>query len=775
MKNKLLLMFFLTVCLAIQVWSVYVTFSSSFNGIIVEKNISNDWVIKQFEDSTAASILGLHVGDIVKLVNGVDPEEFSLIKRWRTIDQLETISVLRHGELLNITSPKTSTFYKYQRLTYIGEILSFVMAVLIFSAMNLRSARFLTLVFINIGFIFMNLGASSIGDVMGKIFVGTGVMLLPVIFLHFMIILLKEKGSIQFSGTFFKWLYVFVLIVFLSNFNFFYVTESTYFIYRYTTLVVMLFFMVGILGNFLFLSYMYAKHRKEKSYISTLIKTVWISFFFSFLPLIFLSFIPKLVYGYEWVSSFITGWAILFFPISFAYVIGTKQLYDIDTVVRRIFLTTLISLVPSIIIVTLIAAVVPSEDLSLQLWAIFAFIVIVISTVLYSLEYFMTKLESLMFPRKHHLRMALKKIAKDLGSISSVRELKEMILVDLVQTLQVYGAAVVFRYSSKDLESVGEGDIDLKDVERVLAEGILEPKYLNYSVFPINDHEEYSSCLVLTRKKTNTFMSLEEGQWLHLIISYLSVSLENLYLIRRLSLKLNEMAAQIPNEQAAQELVWFRKFTFDLLERERGRIERDIHDMGLKDLFFLKRRFELFLNGYPLSEEEKIEREQIINLMDSITTNLRYSCFELNPHLLHELGFIRTLQEVIKAEVAGCPFEIEFISKGASAIEDSGLETKKHLFRIFQELLNNAKKHSEASKVVFRLTHRRDDFYFYYEDDGVGFDPNRPTRSEIGSSGMGMEHLKSRVIYLKGEMELKTGQGRGLKIKISLPKEGLTA
>ncbi len=775
MKNKFLIISFLFLFITIQAWFMYVTFSYSVSGVVLEKNNSSDWVIKQFENPATGSKIGLQIGDVIRKVNGVEADEYSFIKRWRSLDQVQSLTVLRKSNEIEIINPKASLLTDYLSFYFIGEVLSFIMAALLYKTMNVQSARFLTLVFINVGFIFMSLGASGRGDVLGKIFVGAGVILLPVIFLHFMIVLLREKGGIRLPDKFLKYLYAFVMIIFIGEFTFFTETTVTYYIYRYTVLTIMLFFLIGILSNFIFLSYIYVKHRKEKSYISTMIKTIWISLFISFSPLIFLSFLPKLVYGYEWVNSFITSWSILFFPLSFAYLIGTKQLFDIGAVVRRIILTVLISIVPSGLIIAFIAVLIPSKDLTLQLWAIFILTVIVISFVLYSLEYFMTKLESLMFPRKHHLRTALKKIAKDLGTISSMRELKEIILADLVQTLQVYGAAIMFRYSGSDIESVGEGDIDLKDVERVLAQEVFDRKYLNYSVFPINRHEEYSSYLVLTRKKTNTFLSTEEEQWLHLIISYLSVSLENLYLIRRLTLKLNEMAAQIPNEQTAQELAWFRKFTFDLLEWERGRIERDLHDMGLKDLFFLKRRFESFLSDYPFSEEEKIEREQIIDLMDSITKNLRYSCFELNPHLLHELGFIGTLQEVIEEEQIGCPFEIEFISEGALAIEDSGMESKKHLFRIFQELLINAKKHSEASKVVFRLTRRRDYFYFNYEDDGVGIDANRTKRSEIGSSGMGMEHVKSRVIYLKGEMELQTAVGQGLQIQISLPKEGLTA
>ncbi|MDB5052961.1 MAG: ATPase/histidine kinase/DNA gyrase domain protein, partial [Bacilli bacterium] len=260
-----------------------------------------------------------------------------------------------------------------------------------------------------------------------------------------------------------------------------------------------------------------------------------------------------------------------------------------------------------------------------------------------------------------------------------------------------------------------------------------------------------------------------------LIISYLAVSLENLYLIRRLTLKLHELAAQIPDEKVAQDFVWFRKLMFDLQEKERLRIAMDLHDTTMQDLFFLKGRISSFLRNHALTEEENEKLASIFDYIEIINSNLRHSCFELHPHLLQEVGLIETIQQVIEQEEIGCPFEIEFLAGEASAIEVSSLETKRHLFRIFQELLNNAKKHSKASKVRIQLTFRRENFYFLYEDDGVGFDQKRRVTKEIGSSGNGIEQMKSRVIYMNGHIKLNSEKGHGVKIKITLPKEGLTA
>ncbi|MFD0677486.1 MULTISPECIES: sensor histidine kinase [unclassified Paenibacillus] len=500
--------------------------------------------------------------------------------------------------------------------------------------------------------------------------------------------------------------------------------------------------------------------------MSIIIKTIWWSLIISFFPFCVFSFIPLMLFGYEWISSLTTSWFVLFFPISFAYLIMSKQLYDIDVVIRRIVFTVLLSIVPSAILVVLNALIFKTDATITHNLLSFIFSVVIISSVLYSYEYLTTKLQKIMFPRKYHLQNALKNIATKLRSISSFRELKDIILVDMVNTLEVFGAAIVFKYNDS-VETVITGDIQSDEVERMAASGAWD--HPSYSCIEINRHEEYSSYLIITRKRTNTLLGQEELQWLNLIISYLAVSLENLHLIGKLNVRLQHLASQMPNEQVAQDFMWFRKLMFELQETERRRIATDLHDTTLQDLFFLKKRFAAILNSYPFQAEELEKMSGIIDYVEIINTNLRQSCFELNPHLLHEIGLIQTVTKVVEQEGALLPFHLEFSAQGAEMIEFWDMETKRHVFRIIQELLNNAKKHSEASKVSIRITKEADSFRLLYEDDGIGFTPKSEVEKQIGASGMGMEQMKSRVLHLNGHLEVAANRGTGMTVWITLP------
>ncbi|GAA3408924.1 hypothetical protein GCM10020370_46800 [Paenibacillus hodogayensis] len=381
-----------------------------------------------------------------------------------------------------------------------------------------------------------------------------------------------------------------------------------------------------------------------------------------------------------------------------------------------------------------------------------------------------------MFPRKHMLQAALKKISKDLTSTSSFRELKDLILLDIVNTLQVHGGAIVFKYRDST-EMIIEGEIDKDEVERIVnTDRELSEEHPELMSFEINRHEEYTSFLIMTRKKSNTRLGLEEVQWLNLIISYLAVSLENVYLIRKLSDKLNRLASQLPSEQEANDFNWFRKLTFELQERERVRIATDLHDTTMQDLFFLKRKLAALGSQYDLPREAKDNISSLIEYVEIININLRQSCFDLHPYLLQEIGLVRTIEKIVERESYSAPFQIRFDAVGVQALERKDLEVKRHLFRIVQELLNNAKKHSEATLVGIRLSANNGKFVLHYRDDGVGFDPDRLVAPDMGTSGVGMEQLRSRILHLQGQLELEAAKGAGVDIRITFPmKEGLTA
>ncbi|MDG0793899.1 ATP-binding protein [Cohnella ginsengisoli] len=501
----------------------------------------------------------------------------------------------------------------------------------------------------------------------------------------------------------------------------------------------------------------------------------WIGIFFtlSTSPVVLLSFFSKVTSNHEWIPSEYTSWVVLLFPLSLTYLLSAKKIYDIDLVIRRFLLAIVVSFVPSILVIGLILILVSHKVRIENLMLAFTFILLLFSVTLYTLEYLTSKLERVLFPKKHYLQSSLNQISKKLGLISSFKQLKSVILIDIIDILNVHGGAIVFQHA-ESTEIISEGIVSHEEVMNALND--TAPSIDTGLCFELTHNQKYKSYLWLSPKKNNFMFGSEEIQWLKLIVSYLSVSMENLFLVSQMSLKLENLALQIPNENSANDIAWFRKLMFELQEKERFRIATDLHDTTMQDLFFLKRKLAALLDNYSDDWQDSEQAKSLLDYIDIINMNLRQSCFELHPYLLHELGLVRTIDKLIELERSALSFEIEFRYAGLDMIESCDMDMKRHLFRVFQELINNAKKHSNATKVHFSLNASNGKLMIQYRDNGLGFLSEQDLVREIGGSHIGLEQLKSRILSMRGVFEIKSGQGRGMSFSAVIPlKEGMTA
>ncbi|WNR45073.1 ATP-binding protein [Paenibacillus roseipurpureus] len=745
----------------LQIWSTYITFKFPYTGISLESPQPGEWVVSKLEPNSTNS--DIRIGDRMIAVDGKPTDQVASVKSWHLVGKASTLVIERSGETVTIDM-RASDPTIFEIISLIEESVCLFMCILLLVKENRSpSARLLAFSFLSATMIFMSLGASTRGETLGKLLIASSMMVLPIVFLHFLVVFFKEKGEMDLPKRHFKYMYAIALIAFLARSMYFF--PSMAFVYRFDGAFTMGFFSIVISLNIILLAKLFVRIRKVRSPLTAIIKSVFYSLLISFLPIICLSFLPLLIIG-EWILDPIyTSGLVLIFPISFSYLIASDQLYDIGLVVRRIIFSCLIAILPVILFTGAVVVVFHWELSSKQIIFIFAGSLLLVSTMLYAAEYWTTILEPYLFPRKYVLKSALKKISKNLGSISSFRDLKDIILVDIVNTLQVRGAAIVFRHTN-DFEIIAEGEVDTADIQHIVnTSAMRENPY--YTFIDMNCNEEYTSYLIVTRKKTNTRIPKEELQWLQLITSYLEVGMENVYLIRKLTGRLQQMVTHMPQE----ELLWLRKVMFELQEEERVRIATDLHDTTMQDLFFLKRRLTSLSEKPTLGQDDREQLNNMNNFVDMINASLRQSCFELNPHLLKEVGLKQTLKMYVEKESYGTPFELSFRAEHIADIEGKDLSTKRHIFRIVQELLNNAKKHSQASNVSFHMWEEEQFFFISYRDDGVGFQVKEEVAVEIADSGMGLSYMRSRVLHVGGRFELETQVGEGTHIFITIPIE----
>jgi two-component system sensor histidine kinase DegS len=204
-------------------------------------------------------------------------------------------------------------------------------------------------------------------------------------------------------------------------------------------------------------------------------------------------------------------------------------------------------------------------------------------------------------------------------------------------------------------------------------------------------------------------------------------------------------------------------------EEERRRLAREIHDGPAQvlanatfELEYCQRLVERDPARLPV-EMEKLKADLREGLAE-----VRYFIFDLRPGPLAELGLPATLQRYAENFQSRSGFEVSLDLD----YENIRLSPTKEVaaFRIVQEALQNARKHSGAKRVCITLKSRSDGMYVAVEDDGVGFDQG--ARAEAGGRRFGLSSMDERARLIRAELSITSAPGRGTKVELRVPPEG---
>lgn len=196
-------------------------------------------------------------------------------------------------------------------------------------------------------------------------------------------------------------------------------------------------------------------------------------------------------------------------------------------------------------------------------------------------------------------------------------------------------------------------------------------------------------------------------------------------------------------------------------EIERERIAKDLHDSLGGVLSTIKLQFDS-VQSKMADVSEVDEYKKAHKLIDAAVDEVRSISQNLQPSSLENLGLIAAINDLINRFAGEKNPEIDF--QHYSFPEKINKMVSLSIYRIVQELLHNASKHSKANEIMIQLTRDDDEIVVHFEDDGIGFDPGNTRKG-----GMGMENLRSRVNYLKGSMSIDSQQGEGSSFVIHIP------
>ena len=238
---------------------------------------------------------------------------------------------------------------------------------------------------------------------------------------------------------------------------------------------------------------------------------------------------------------------------------------------------------------------------------------------------------------------------------------------------------------------------------------------------------------------------------------------------------------KILGSQKAASRIEHNKMIFDIQEKERAKISRDIHDSVVQDIRVLR----LETENLVVDESSKARQTKIEDLATDCIIKLRNICYNLTPAELasHNEGdstqlelisIINSLVQQFSARThIPCVFKVE------EDFEYPVLEkeTTQNLFRVIQEALTNIEKHSYATQTSIFIkedvasgTSKRA-LMIYITDDGIGCNQNELAKKLKSKEHLGLRGMKDRMELIGGSIEFFTAQNDGMEIKIELPLE----
>nr|WGE04950.1 two-component sensor histidine kinase DegS [Bacillus subtilis] len=230
---------------------------------------------------------------------------------------------------------------------------------------------------------------------------------------------------------------------------------------------------------------------------------------------------------------------------------------------------------------------------------------------------------------------------------------------------------------------------------------------------------------------------------------------------------LREVGLLLADAQAKQD---FGLRIIEAQEEERKRVSREIHDGPAQMLANVMMRSELIERIFrDWGAEDGFQ--EIKNLRQNVRNALyevRRIIYDLRPMALDDLGLIPTLRKYLyTTEEYNGKVKIHFQCIGETEDQRLAPQFEVALFRLAQEAVSNALKHSESEEITVKVEITKDFVILMIKDNGKGFDLKEA--KEKKNKSFGLLGMKERVDLLEGTMTIDSKIGLGTFIMIKVP------
>ncbi|MGG2107062.1 ATP-binding protein [Lysinibacillus pakistanensis] len=732
---------------------IYVTYSTPYLGIKLKEE-NGQWLIIEPYYKEWANKQRISAGDIILEIDGNNINDLNIIKYdpvIRVAKELKFVNQedeqLIHLQIAPLDIPEQLLYIFFLPVCYF--LLSLIVSLYLYKKQKNSSLINLLILFIlTVSLAYVSIGASGMLDRVGTVVNRSSMILCLVLLIHFL------RNYFLFLNL--KWLFIYnikiiyILPLFIvSSFSIFSIiypfTNTLFSIFTLWLFFILLIIIFGILGIG------YSKYKTPQ------LKIFLLGIISPFLPFLFLFALPQIIFHKYILSADICSLFLLLIPYSFIFTQLTERIFDMEYYITRLRHYFNFSFAFT---VWLLIGLYWITDLAIsRMTEIFLFSFFSLIALFYIKEKIDYHKRKILFSTKGDYIHRMYTTIDSIGRVVKIEDLLEKFVHEValhleinhidvltydLQTQQITFLSKSKEYTQNQIDEVLLDKLSLGDIKKT------EHFYIAF----IHQDVNYKRILVVDHNKS-IFLKDEELLWLELLLLYLNNFIENTKMVEDLLEQLKHM-----KEADNNQLPWLNKLLWLRFEEEKYQLAQELHDTILQEQLHIAREMDVVIHAKKTiniqTKLSKVHDHMIASLND-----LRGYCENLKPPLLDTLGLNAALEKLIQKVHKRAEFVLIY-TIDRLYLEDERLNLM--IYRLFQELLNNALKHSHANIVEIHLLEAKEGFEVNYFDDGIGCKMDEI----ILADSMGIRGMQERVRAFNGKFSINTNIGDGMSIRIKV-------
>ncbi|MEK5231961.1 ATP-binding protein [Lysinibacillus sp. FSL K6-0232] len=712
-----------TLYLVLGIYVLGITIHTPFVSILLDTT-SGQPVIENTYYSQWAQQQRIEQGDIVVMIDGKPALENQSVQLSSVIRGARTLTIQKADGTTHTVTARHRDIPEELYLQILFPIFYFLLAFAVAVYLDARNKNnvpmfLLTLFLLTCSLAYISTGASARGNLVGGFVIGICIVLCMVLFIHFLQHFFRYQ-NIQWRAIHSKWLYFLTPII-----------PCCYLIEAF---IPALREVIPLLNLSLFaVLVLYATYILVTSYLRTKLaklRLIAIAFIVPFLPFLLFFVTPEILGHKPWLHAEVAALFLLFIPFSFLFIQVNERLFDIEYQLSRLRYYSTLAFFSALLLTAGIALLFMGQLSIVHLTSIFLLVFMVILASFYMKERIDFKYRKIIFSSTGNYVHNLYAAVQRMGKAKTQQELLECFQYEITEKLGTTAFHIL---------TVTEGNASFQQLD-------------NYTQILLHDAGDEK--IVLEIRHT---LQREELLWLELLALYVSMFINNLQLIEDLVREIQHM--KNTNDTT---LPWLDKLLWNIIEKEKSILAQELHDTILQEQLHLARELDMLAESATIKKERVLAiREQLLNA----SKDLREYCENLSPPLLDTFGLQMALKKLIQKVKIRADFllttQIERVH-----FQDATLHLV--VYRLVQELLNNAIKHAEATEVSLQLQAIPHGFTLQYDDNGVGCDIEHLMQS---SASMGINGIRERVRAFNGTITIESNRNEGMHIFIQIQED----